>query len=144
MSNTVKRALAAFFSGTLFALGLTLSGMTDPNRVLNFLDIAGNWDPTLAAVMAGAVIMYRLGSTLVLERKKPVLDAHFHLPKENRLDRPLLLGAALFGVGWGLVGLCPGPAVTTLFYGGATSAVFLIAMTVGIVLFHKVYKPRFH
>ena len=137
------RAASAFVAGVVFALGLSLSAMTDPNRILAFLDILGDWDGSLMAVMGGAVIMFRIGYTLVMAKSKPVLDIEFHLPKNTHIDRPLLWGAAIFGLGWGLVGFCPGPALATLFYGGTTSVTFVIAMSAGMFVFHRWFAPRY-
>jgi uncharacterized protein len=137
------RAATAFLAGILFALGLSLSGMTDPNRILAFLDILGDWDGSLLAVMAGAVVMYRIGYTLVRARSRPVLDDEFHIAEGTPIDRPLLWGAAIFGIGWGLVGFCPGPALATLFYGGTTSITFVIAMSAGMFVYHRWFRPKY-
>jgi uncharacterized membrane protein YedE/YeeE len=110
-----RQSLIAMSSGVLFALGLTISGMTDPERVLAFLDLAGDWDPALAFVMAGAVLVH-MPFALRSKRKdaKPRYAAHYDLPPERAVDARLLTGAALFGVGWGIAGFCPGPALVAL------------------------------
>src|SRR5262245_65236339 len=104
------RPLASLLTGIVFGLGLVISGLANPAKVLNFLDVAGTWDPSLAFVMGGAVATTWLGYRLVLARPKPVCDTRFHLPTSTAIDRRLLAGAAVFGVGWGLAGYCPGPA----------------------------------
>jgi uncharacterized membrane protein YedE/YeeE len=123
---------AAFAAGALFAAGLAVGGMTRPSRVRGFLDFAGAWDPSLLFVMGGAVSVYFVLHRLVLRRSRPAFDTKFHLPTRNDLDARLLAGAAIFGVGWGLVGYCPGPAIASLFSGGASPVVFVVAMAVGM------------
>ena len=102
------KALAGYLAGLLFGLGLAVSGMTDPARVIGFLDVAGAWDPTLIFVLGGAVVTTFIGYRLVWRRQAPVLDVRFQLPTRRDLDGRLLGGAALFGIGWGLTGYCPG------------------------------------
>nr|WP_241963413.1 DUF6691 family protein [Paracoccus suum] len=121
-----------FFSGLIFGLGLVISGMANPAKVLNFLDLAGTWDPSLAFVMAGAMTTAFIGYRLVWRRKAPVLDASFDLPAQSRIDRPLILGAALFGIGWGIGGFCPGPAWAALPLLAPGTLVFLPAMLAGL------------
>lgn len=123
---------AAFVSGALFALGLSLSGMTEPARVIGFLDITGAWDPSLAFVMGGAVSVYALLYRLIVRRlDQPLVADAFHLPTRARPDTKLLVGAALFGAGWGLAGLCPGPALVALGAGKLEAALFTLAMIAG-------------
>lgn len=105
---------APLLSGILFGVGLALSGMTDRGRVLGFLDVAGDWDPTLLFVMGGAVLVTLASFRFVLRRPRPVLEAQFHLPSRKHVDGPLVGGAVLFGIGWGLAGYCPGPALASL------------------------------
>ncbi len=119
------------FSGVLFGLGLGISEMVNPARVVGFLDITGNWDPTLGVVMLGALAVTIPGFRLVLRRNGPLLAAKFNVPTRTELDRPLLLGAVLFGVGWGLGGFCPGPALTALVSGHPEVFVFVGAMLLG-------------
>jgi uncharacterized membrane protein YedE/YeeE len=121
-----------FLSGLLFGLGLVVSGMADPAKVLNFLDIAGIWDPSLAFVLAGATGTTFVGYRLVLARRRPLFAPAFQLPTATRIDGRLLTGAAIFGVGWGLAGFCPGPAVTSLALGAPGTLAFVPAMLVGI------------
>lgn len=126
------RVAASLAAGLLFGLGLVISGMSDPAKILNFLDIFGAWDPSLAFVMAGAVAVTFFGYRLVLARKQPLFDASFHLPTAKDIDPPLLAGASTFGVGWGLSGFCPGPAITALPLLAEGTLVFVPAMLVGM------------
>ncbi|WP_142847622.1 DUF6691 family protein [Telmatospirillum sp. J64-1] len=125
--------LLALLSGLLFGLGLTVSSMIDPEKVLGFLDLAGNWDPSLAFVMATAIPVAALGFVLGRKRRAPLAVPDFQEPGMNRIDRPLVLGAILFGLGWGLVGFCPGPALTALGLGLAEAWIFAGSMLVGMV-----------
>ncbi len=122
---------AAFASGILFGIGLTISEMINPARVVGFLDITGRWDPTLAFVMAGALAVTLPGFPLVLRRQRPLLSRQFYLPGKTPIDPPLIIGAAIFGVGWGLSGLCPGPALAGLASGNPPVYGFVIAMVAG-------------
>jgi len=124
--------LVNFLLGLLFGLGLVISGMSNPAKVLNFLDLFGSWDASLGFVMAGAVVVAFVGYRLVLRRERPVLASRFQLPAKRDIDRPLLIGAAIFGIGWGLGGICPGPAFTLLSGLSPGILVFLPAMFVGI------------
>lgn len=125
------KMLMGYIAGLLFGLGLAVSGMTDPARVLGFLDIAGAWDPTLMFVLGGAVVTSFIGYRLVFKRAGPLFGERFQLPTKQDLDAKLLGGAALFGIGWGLSGYCPGPAIASV--GGLTIPLvaMLIAMVVG-------------
>ncbi len=116
-ARATLRNLAALASGVVFGLGLSLAQMTNPDKVLNFLDIAGPWDPSLLLVLGGAVVLSALGFRRVFQRGVPVWDSRFHLPLPQAIDRPLLIGSALFGIGWGLSGYCPGPAIASLGFG---------------------------
>lgn len=129
------RAAAAFVTGLAFALGLGLAGMTQPAKVLGFLDVAGRWDPSLALVMGAAVLVTLVAFALVLRRRAPVLAPSFDLPTQTRIDRPLLVGAVVFGVGWGLSGVCPGPALVSLATLSPASIVFVAAMLVGTLAY---------
>lgn len=126
------RALSGLLAGLVFGLGLVVSGMADPAKVLSFLDLFGAWDPSLALVMGGAVVVTFVGYRLVLRRKAPMLLERFDLPKTSLIDSRLILGAALFGVGWGIGGLCPGPAIVALPLLAPGTLVFVPAMLVGI------------
>jgi hypothetical protein len=127
----VKRILAALLVGALFGFGLVLARMSDPNVVLGFLDFAGRFDPTLLIVFASALGTTLLGYRFVLRRPQPLLDLKFHVPTAKTIDRPLVTGAIIFGVGWGLAGYCPGPGLVGV--GGAvdTAILFFIAMIAG-------------
>ena len=127
------RILAALIAGGLFGAGLVRSGMTDTRRVQGFLDLFGAWDPTLVFVMGGAVLPMALAWRLAARRTRSLSGHPFPAPPAPRISCPLLLGSALFGVGWGLVGLCPGPALATAATGGVPALVFLIAMAAGMV-----------
>ena len=118
------KSVLALLSGLLFGLGLSLGGMTQPAVVLGFLDVFGQWDPRLAFVMAGAVVTTAIGYRLVLRRSRPLLADSFHLPVSRRPDRRLIGGAAVFGIGWGIGGYCPGPALASL--GGAMPSLLVL------------------
>jgi hypothetical protein len=130
-SRQRAQALAALASGGVFGFGLALAGMIDPRKVLGFLDLAGAWDASLLLVLGGAVIIAAAGFRLVLRRRAPLLDAQFHLPPGGAVDFPLLLGAALFGVGWGISGYCPGPALASLAYLNPEAFWFVPALLAG-------------
>ncbi len=136
----MKKIFAALVSGVLFGVGLAWSGMTDPGRVAGFLDLAGAWDPTLALVMGAALAVTAPAFRLILGRSQPLLDVRFRLPTTTVLDRPLLAGAAIFGVGWGLAGLCPGPALAGLVTGSPLVLLFVVAMIAGQWLAARVTK----
>jgi uncharacterized protein len=130
----VLRIFAALACGIVFGLGLAVSGMMDPTKVIGFLDVAGSWDPTLAFVMGGALLVAAPAYRMVLGRSRPVLAGGFSLSRKTRLDAPLILGSALFGVGWGLVGFCPGPAVAAVVTGLPSVLGFVAAMIAGMAL----------
>jgi uncharacterized membrane protein YedE/YeeE len=134
------RTLVALFTGALFGLGLAVSGMMNPAKVIGFLDFAGGWDPTLAFVMGGALLVSIPAFRLILGRQRPVLAGGFELPTRSALDARLLGGAALFGVGWGLSGFCPGPAVAALVTGLAPVFAFVAAMMAGMVVYAWVFE----
>ncbi len=126
------RNLVAALSGVIFGIGLGVSQMVNPEKVRNFLDVAGTWDPSLAFVMGAAVVVFFLAWRVARQSKQPLFDTHFRWPdKGMALDARLLSGAAIFGVGWGLVGFCPGPAITSLAYFATQSAIFVAAMVAG-------------
>ena len=125
--------LAGFVCGFIFGLGLLISGMTQPTKVLNFLDLFGAWDPSLAVVMVAALAVSGVGFAVVKQRA-PLLAPRNHWPSRTDIDRPLLIGSALFGIGWGLVGLCPGPALENLATLSPRVIVFVSAMAAGMVL----------
>ena len=123
-----------FLAGLIFGLGLIVAGMADPAKVLNFLDIAGTWDPSLAFVMAGAIAVTFFGFRLALRRQKPLFAKRFHLPTASGVDARVVVGPAIFGIGWGLSGLCPGPALTLLGFGLPSAYVFVAAMAAGMAI----------
>ena len=124
-------ALAAGFS---MGVGLSLSGMINPAKVINFLDFAGSWDPTLIAVMGSALVTTFLGYRFILNREKPLFDERFHVPTRNDLDGSLIFGAVLFGTGWGIAGFCPGPAIAALTTLNPEPFVFVAAMASGMIV----------
>ena len=123
-----------FVCGLIFGFGLLISGMTQPAKVLGFLDIFGRWDPTLAFVMAAALVVSGIGFVLVRQRRRPVLAAQYLWPTRTDIDRPLVVGSVLFGIGWGLVGLCPGPALVNLAGLMPSVMVFVLAMAAGMII----------
>lgn len=125
--------MTSLIAGLLFGVGLIVSGMTNPAKVQNFLDIAGTFDPSLAFVMGGAVLTTLAGYRLAFARGRPLIAERFELPTKSKLDMPLVAGSALFGVGWGLAGYCPGPAVTALAFGAPATLVFVVAMVAGML-----------
>jgi uncharacterized membrane protein YedE/YeeE len=127
------RFLAIFISGLLFGAGVTLSGMVNPMKVVNFMDFAGPWDPSLVFVMAGGLIVAFIGYRAVLGRARPLFADSFSLPAANVINAPLIGGASLFGLGWGLTGFCPGPAVASLVFGRVETLIFVIAMAAGML-----------
>ena len=127
------RLIAAFFAGGLFGVGLLISGMTDTRKVIGWLDIFGDWDPTLAFVMGGAIVPMAIAWQIAARRGAPALGGTFPTPAEPRLGRNLVVGSVLFGAGWGLAGLCPGPAIASITWGGTGGAVFLVAMILGML-----------
>ena len=128
-------------AGLVFGLGLVVSGMSNPAKVLGFLDLAGPWDPSLALVMAGAIAVGAVGFAVARKRATSVLGLPMQLPASRVIDRRLAIGAVAFGVGWGLVGLCPGPALTALSTGSREAIVFVVAMLAGMALF-EIGEPR--
>lgn len=128
------QGLVAFISGLVFALGLGISGMTRPEKVMGFLNIVHGWDPSLMFVMMGAIAVHALALRFILKRPHPLFEQKFYVPTLRQLDARLLVGAAIFGLGWGLGGYCPGPAITSLVTGSLGPLVFVGAMGVGMLL----------
>lgn len=141
MAPNVLRAAAALASGLVFGLGLAVSGMMNPARVIGFLDVAGDWDPTLAFVMGGALLVAVPAYRLIPKRERPVLEEEFSLPRKEAVDTPLVGGSVLFGVGWGLVGFCPGPAIAALGTGLVPVFAFVAAMLAGMALHARLKGP---
>jgi uncharacterized membrane protein YedE/YeeE len=134
MSHSTLRNLAALGSGVVFGVGLSLAQMTNPDKVLNFLDISGHWDPSLLLVLGGAVVLSAIVFRLVFKRATPLWDGQFHLPLLKAIDRPLVVGSALFGIGWGLSGYCPGPAIASLGFGNPEALWVLPSIIAGAAL----------
>ncbi|MEE2691528.1 MAG: DUF6691 family protein [Pseudomonadota bacterium] len=126
------RIVAALVAGLIFGLGLVISGMVNPAKIIAFLDVAGAWDPSLLFVMAAALAVTFVGYRLVLRRAAPMFETQFHLPATTVIDRNLIMGAAIFGVGWGLSGFCPGPAITAAALGDLQPYAFIAAMLAGM------------
>ncbi|WP_102867234.1 YeeE/YedE family protein [Pseudovibrio exalbescens] len=130
----MARIVLGLISGLVFGFGLALSGMDNPAKVQNFLDLAGTWDPSLAFVMGGAIAVAMPAFFLFKKLEKPILDKSFHLPTKSALDKRLLLGAGIFGIGWGLGGLCPGPALSSAGLATTSALVFVAAMIIGMAV----------
>jgi uncharacterized membrane protein YedE/YeeE len=127
--------LSEFLVGLIFGIGLILSGMTDPGKVIGFLDLFGNWDPSLAFVMGGAILVGVFAFTVAKKRTTSVLGGAMQLPTARHVDKRLILGSLAFGAGWGLAGFCPGPALVSLGAGEVKAAVFVLAMLIGMLAF---------
>lgn len=135
----MKLIASAFFSACIFGIGLGISGMTLPSKVIGFLDITGDWDISLMFVMVGAILTHALLYRWIIKRTTPVYAPQFYLPTRKDLDRPLIAGSVLFGIGWGLAGFCPGPALVTVVTGKREVIVFVAFMILGMYLF-RLYK----
>ena len=135
MTHTTVHRLSEFAVGLLFGLGLLLSGMTDPGKVLGFLDLAGAWDPSLALVMGGAIAVGIFAFGSAKKRTTSFLGGALHLPTARDIDKRLVIGGLLFGAGWGLAGFCPGPGIVTMATGEPKAVVFVIAMIAGMLVF---------
>jgi uncharacterized protein len=135
----MKLIMVALISGILFGAGLALSQMTNPDKVLNFLDIAGNWDPSLILVMVGALAVTTLFFRKILKRPRPLFDKGFYLSSKSAIDKPLLIGAAIFGIGWGISGYCPGPSVAGLGLGNFEAVVMIISIYTGFIA-HRLFS----
>jgi len=130
----MKAAATSFAAGVLFAIGLGVSGMTQPDKVTSFLDLFGAWDASLAFVMVGAIAVYAVLHRLIARRTGPLFDTRFHLPTRKDLDSRLILGASVFGMGWGLAGYCPGPGLVSAAAGGLSAVAFVASMALGMKL----------
>mgnify|MGYP003611110927 CR=1 FL=1 len=135
-STFAKQNAVSFAVGLLFSIGLAISGMTQPQKIISFLD-PWNWDPSLLFVMLGAVGVHLISYPLIRRRHSPFLDTKWHIPTRKDITPRLLFGSALFGIGWGLAGFCPGPALTSLSTGDIRSTLFVAAMIFGMLLFKK-------
>jgi hypothetical protein len=130
----MNHVLIAFLCGLLFGAGLLVSQMTNPAKIIGFLDISGQWDPSLALVMLGATGVFGVAFRLALRRSAPLFDSKFFLPEKTRLDRPLIAGSFIFGLGWGIAGFCPGPAIVSSGFGAPRVWAFVAAMVAGMIL----------
>lgn len=138
----MKTTLSALLCGMIFGFGLSLSQMINPDKVLNFLDITGNWDPSLIFVMMGALFVATISFKWILKRPAPVLVENFQLPGKLRVDKPLILGAAIFGIGWGMSGYCPGPAVSGLGLLSFESLVTVVAIYLGFFAYNWLFDSK--
>ena len=135
------RNFMTLISGLLFGLGLGISEMINPQKVLNFLDVSGNWDPSLLFVLGAGLAVTLLSFRVILRMDKPLLSSEFSFPANTQIDIKLIIGAILFGIGWGLVGYCPGPAIASLVYGQMESLIFLTALFLGFNIHHLYRRP---
>lgn len=139
-ANRIAALLSVWASGFLFGIGLIVSGMINPAKVLGFLDIAGNWDPSLIFVMVGGIAVTMPAYKIILKREQPLFESRFYLPTKLNIDRKLIVGAALFGVGWGMAGLCPGPALTGFTTLNTDVILFVLAMIAGMVIHRQLLE----
>jgi len=137
----MKQIAIAFLSGLLFSSGLVIGGMTIPENIIGFLDLAGTWRPALAFVMIGAIGVFALAYPLISRKPRPIFDSRFHLPETRKINSKLVWGSIIFGIGWGTAGFCPGPALTALGAGVPAAFVFVPAMVIGMILSQKLIKP---
>jgi uncharacterized membrane protein YedE/YeeE len=138
----MKKNLIALLCGIIFGIGLSLSQMINPNKVLNFLDISGSWDPSLIFVMTGALAVAFVSFKWILKRPAPLLAESFHISKKSSVDKSLLLGAAIFGIGWGMSGYCPGPAVTGLGLLSLESVIMVVAIYLGFFAYNQFFERK--
>ncbi|MBK9323831.1 MAG: YeeE/YedE family protein [Bdellovibrionaceae bacterium] len=136
----MKNGLAAFVVGYIFALGLGLSGMTQPQKVIGFLNLFGTWDPSLIFVMVGAILVHFVTYKIIRKKKSPLFSSHWHVPTKKEITPALVVGSALFGVGWGLAGYCPGPVVASLASFEEGPFLFFVSMIAGMFLFRELDK----
>lgn len=134
--------LGEFFVGLLFGLGLILSGMTNPGKVIGFLDLFGVWDPSLAFVMGGAIFVGLFAFALAKKRTTNFLGTAMQLPKSNQIDKRLVIGSLVFGAGWGLAGFCPGPGIVSMASGNLKASIFVLAMIAGMIIFEWIERSR--
>ncbi len=134
------KSIVALILGGLFGGGLYYAGMTNPSKILNFLDLAGQWDPSLVFVMGGGIPVAALGYFLLMRRQKPVLFNDIQVPKFGDIDRPLVLGSAIFGIGWGIAGMCPGPAFAAVLLEPQAILGYLIALLLGSLLYERIHR----
>ena len=133
----MKNSLAALVVGFLFALGLGLSGMTQPQKVIGFLDLFGNWDPSLMFVMVGSIVVHFISYKLIRKQRSPLFSKQWHVPTDKKITKSLILGSFIFGIGWGLAGYCPGPVVTSLASFEPRPLIFFVSMLIGMFIFNR-------
>lgn len=138
------RHVLTFLTGVLFGTGIVISGMANPAKVINFFDVAGSWDPSLAFVMGGAVLVAAIGYRLVFQRSRPVFEPKFHLPQKTQLEVRLIAGAGIFGIGWGIAGFCPGGALPALGTLDARVILFVVALIAGILVAQTISRIPVH
>lgn len=129
------KIIVSFLLGALFSAGLSISGMVNPDKVIGYLDFFGKWDPSLIFVMGGGVTLNLILFKFILKRKNPLIDEEFSVPTNSKIDKRLILGSALFGIGWGIGGVCPGPGLSNLFLLSSQVIAFLVSMVVGMLMF---------
>lgn len=137
----MRSTIAAWGCGLLFGVGLCVSGMVNPAKIIRFVDFTGRWDPSLAFVMVGALVVYYVGFRLTQRSAKPLFAEAFQVPTRKDIDPPLVVGAVLFGMGWGLAGICPGPSITALAFGRIEFYIFFVAMAAGSMSFSFARRP---
>ena len=137
----MTRLITALIIGSVFGIGLAIAGMLNPSKVVGFLDIFGDWDPSLAFVMGGGVLVNTIGHCFAMKRKAPIQCATFSMPTSTNIEKPLVIGSVIFGVGWGLAGLCPGPVVANLFLNGQAMLPFFGLMITGLLLGRIMMRP---
>lgn len=138
--NPIMRILFALLCGLIFGFGLALSGMLNPSKIFGFLNIFGHWDPSLAFVMGGGVIVNAIGHYFIVKKQKPLFSEKFELPINAKIDKPLLLGSGIFGIGWGISGLCPGPVVANILLNPSDIFLFLFLVVIGLWIGKKLKK----
>ncbi|GAA0839348.1 hypothetical protein DET50_12822 [Marinobacter pelagius] len=138
----MKYSLASLFAGLIFGFGLILSGMANPEKVLGFLDIAGLWDPSLAFVMGGAIIVGVVAFAVARRRTLSFLGFNMKIPSHTHIDKRLVIGSLMFGIGWGIAGICPGPGIVALGAGETKAAVFVVSMVAGMAIFELIERNR--
>lgn len=134
--------VSQYLIGVFFGMGLIISGMTNPQKILNFLDITGNWDPSLIFVMGGAVAVGLAGFYLLTKRSEAFFGGALHVPKRRDITKPLVIGSFLFGIGWGVAGFCPGPAIVSVGLGQPKALVFVLAMLIGMVICNRFFTAH--
>ena len=142
MRHAAARNASALLAGLIFGLGLAISQMVNPRKVLDFLDVSGSWDPSLLLVMGGAVGVAMLAFRFVIARGQPLFASEFHLPRMTKVDRRVLIGSGVFGLGWGIGGYCPGPGIAALSAGSVDALVFVAGMVLGSLLYRRLAAPR--